>query len=395
MYKLMSQIPWVGSRARSPSWSISTPTPMPASTTAAPRRRSMSMPAASTPVTRRTSTARARSCPRARKIKEEDCKPVPGSPPMKVSNHTLLHEAAHAEDDGIKFMEGKWGVAEFGGWQKESPASIAKVAAPHLKFDEDWIRKTLEDKGCKPPEDTPKPPKGVSSDVWMKRRDEALTWCQTIRSANGIWWNGGECCQPRARRASSTRSPTGADAGRSYKLSARKQGIHGYQFRAPGEWFAELYAAYYSKKLKPSHPAMSLARCSSSPRKSRLKEHAHVDSSAAPASISSCPCGAPGRGLRGACSSVNADRMPELRQQDRRRELPGDRLPEVRQRRFASSPTSTTSSTIATSGSRPCRSNGCSAGARRRRRPRRCSSGSTVRAPRPSCSRSASASPGA
>ena len=40
----------------------------------------------------------------------------------------------------------------------------------------------------------------------------------------------------------------------SYALAARKQGIHGYQFRAPGEWFAELYAAYYSDKLKPSHP---------------------------------------------------------------------------------------------------------------------------------------------
>jgi hypothetical protein len=30
----------------------------------------------------------------------------------------------------------------------------------------------------------------------------------------------------------------------------------GYQFRAPGEWFAELYAAYRMDKLQSSHPAV-------------------------------------------------------------------------------------------------------------------------------------------
>ena len=50
-----------------------------------------------------------------------------------------------------------------------------------------------------------------------------------------------------------------AYAGRwvSYKVEARKKGISGYQFRAPGEWFAELYAAFQSGKLQDSHPAVS------------------------------------------------------------------------------------------------------------------------------------------
>jgi hypothetical protein len=43
----------------------------------------------------------------------------------------------------------------------------------------------------------------------------------------------------------------------SYDAAARKQGLTGYQFRAPGEWFAELYAAYKAKMLKPSHPAVA------------------------------------------------------------------------------------------------------------------------------------------
>ena len=41
----------------------------------------------------------------------------------------------------------------------------------------------------------------------------------------------------------------------SYHLAARARGIRAYQFRAPAEWFAELYAAYHMQKLNPSHPA--------------------------------------------------------------------------------------------------------------------------------------------
>src|SRR5439155_26762195 len=43
----------------------------------------------------------------------------------------------------------------------------------------------------------------------------------------------------------------------SYLADARKRGITGYQFRAPGEWFSELYAAWKLHKLKPEHPAVA------------------------------------------------------------------------------------------------------------------------------------------
>ena len=36
----------------------------------------------------------------------------------------------------------------------------------------------------------------------------------------------------------------------SYNAGARSRGISGYQFRAPGEWFAELYAAWHIKPKK-------------------------------------------------------------------------------------------------------------------------------------------------
>ncbi len=41
---------------------------------------------------------------------------------------------------------------------------------------------------------------------------------------------------------------------RSYRAAARSKGVSQYQFKAPAEWFAELYAAYQMKKLPDSHP---------------------------------------------------------------------------------------------------------------------------------------------
>jgi hypothetical protein len=41
-----------------------------------------------------------------------------------------------------------------------------------------------------------------------------------------------------------------------YLATARKRALTGYQFRAPGEWFAELYAGFRSGKLKDTHPSM-------------------------------------------------------------------------------------------------------------------------------------------
>jgi hypothetical protein len=41
-----------------------------------------------------------------------------------------------------------------------------------------------------------------------------------------------------------------------YLAAARNKALTGYQFRAPGEWFAELYAGFRSGKLQDTHPAM-------------------------------------------------------------------------------------------------------------------------------------------
>jgi hypothetical protein len=43
----------------------------------------------------------------------------------------------------------------------------------------------------------------------------------------------------------------------SYDADARKNRVSRYQFRASGEWFAEIYALYYLGKLPDSHPAQT------------------------------------------------------------------------------------------------------------------------------------------
>ena len=78
-------------------------------------------------------------------------------------------------------------------------------------------------------------------------------WCDALRVGKELWGRGTESKQ----RAIAGRVYHEAYDGSwvSYDVAARTKGVTGYQFRAPGEWLSELYAAYRSGKLKPSHPA--------------------------------------------------------------------------------------------------------------------------------------------
>lgn len=44
---------------------------------------------------------------------------------------------------------------------------------------------------------------------------------------------------------------------RSYSLAARDDAVTSYQFRAPAEWFAEIYAAYYCGLIKRTDPRVA------------------------------------------------------------------------------------------------------------------------------------------
>jgi hypothetical protein len=89
---------------------------------------------------------------------------------------------------------------------------------------------------------------------------KAAAWCEAVRcqsKSSGLWEKGGsEAKKQSIAGRVYQQSYIDGDQWNSYELSARKAAVSAYQFRAPGEWFAELYAAYYLEKLPDKHPAM-------------------------------------------------------------------------------------------------------------------------------------------
>jgi hypothetical protein len=179
---------------------------------------------------------------------DDDCRPE--DVPTVLFDWTTQHEIGHALDDKENFMRARAGDPAFGGWidhggdvLKVAAAVAAAMAYPGI--DDINLARYLTD-GTQP---VPLP-----SD-WAK----AKAWADAVRWKNSPWDKGAEC--GRAVTAggfvAGDRIYHEADHNQwvSHVATARRQGISGYQFRAPGEWFAELYAAYHSKVLKRSHPS--------------------------------------------------------------------------------------------------------------------------------------------
>jgi hypothetical protein len=279
---------------------------------------------------------------------------------------TTLHEVGHSVDDKLGFMNGKAGIAEYGGWKTESPELIAPIVAAAMnfyhfrQFPAAWFNRylvTVLKTGAPPPNagyiakaqeekerterilnalsqaatnDTfrkienkrreltqnavqsdvawqdarrpylsnpPKigelsysevsstsqrlvtevlkkknplaaaietlrseyPPTGpvpTAADLKAMAAHKAVKWCQSIRDKLWDKGPGGAAALAVGDRVYQ-KFGDGDDGGSwtSYALAARGAGVSDYQFRAAGEWFAELYAFYYSKKLPESHPA--------------------------------------------------------------------------------------------------------------------------------------------
>jgi hypothetical protein len=182
---------------------------------------------------------------------DENCKPA-NNDPVNYFDWATLHEVAHAVDAKNNFMSSaRMAQPAYGKWTEHKNDVGPIVAAAVGKFGGALSgpdQKKLSDyatKLCKA-----KPGKGTAPKT--PEETSVKNWVDGIRVTKGLWWDG-----PNTKAlAMGTRVYQEAYENWwiSYDLDARKQGIHGYQFRAPGEWFAELYAAYYSDKLKPSHP---------------------------------------------------------------------------------------------------------------------------------------------
>ncbi len=182
---------------------------------------------------------------------DKNCEPVNTKEKAGYFDFATLHEVGHAVDDKKNIMVG--GRDKDAGWLAHSAAAIAATAAAHLNYDTAYIQAMMESKANTPPAKKPPPPVGRKPEDWELARQIAEDWVTGVRVTAGLWWHAADC----KTRAIDGRVYQEAYAGEwvSYKLAARAQGVTGYQFRSSAEWFAELYASYFMKKMNPKHPA--------------------------------------------------------------------------------------------------------------------------------------------
>lgn len=197
--------------------------------------------------------------------RDPDCEPQNTDVETSYFDWATLHEVGHSVDDKYGFMEKHKKSAAYGGWKIMSLGGIAKEAAKKFGCQPGYIEKKLGGAGVV---NDPKLTKEFSNGIPGTKLQIAVDkWCADV-IAGDTWWDG----------AKSKRIAVAMGDGRvyqkaydwewnSYEYAARTKGIHGYQFRAQYEWFAELYAAYYSGKLKSAHPAVKWLRELEAPKK--------------------------------------------------------------------------------------------------------------------------------
>ena len=183
---------------------------------------------------------------------QDNCKPVDDIPPTMFS-WTTLHEIGHAVDDKLGHMSRNGQAVTHAGWREygSDVSEIATAAAGHFSYNKKYLEAYLSGSKMDPP-----PPKsGVDQAEWDRTRIKAETWCDSIRHDKKIY--NSASATDTAKIGERVYQEAYKGAWVSYLHAKRKEGVRGYQFRAPGEWFAELYAALHVGKMSKSHPARS------------------------------------------------------------------------------------------------------------------------------------------
>lgn len=178
-----------------------------------------------------------------------EAQPKPGEERTYFSWNTL-HEVGHAVDDKLSYMK-KHG-ARLAGWKAygRSVGEVADAIAGEFDFDKSYIAEYMmaaEGTDLSVPD-----PDGCDPDEWERRRMACCQFVDRARAKNRPWSSA------RVAAACAIGDYTYVESyerdWHRYLTSARKLGVSGYQFRAPGEWFSELYAALHTDRLNDSHP---------------------------------------------------------------------------------------------------------------------------------------------
>lgn len=178
------------------------------------------------------------------------------TPNPSYGKWTTLHEVGHAVDDRQSFMDKNGSSDAYGGWTTygSNIAPVAKAVAAHFKYDNSYIERVMAGGAPALPD---MPPDLASKDdgatEWAKRRTGFEAWYAGVRTATDVWDSASET--KKWAIGGIMYHEAYDDVWVSYKVASRSKGVTGYQFRAPGEWFSELYAAFHTNKLNQNHPA--------------------------------------------------------------------------------------------------------------------------------------------
>ncbi len=185
---------------------------------------------------------------------EDSCKPA-NSDPVELMDWTTLHEIGHSLDDANNFMRSKGKDDEYGGWieygAKIEPVAAAVAAWAHHDKSAAQKRYVVDLILGNQPQ-APPAPAGLEKEA-KTALAEVQRWYKTATTPE-IWKD--EAATKSMCIGERIYQMPYPDEWVSYNVAARRRGLTGFQFKAPGEWFAELYAGYKSGKLKPNHPAV-------------------------------------------------------------------------------------------------------------------------------------------
>ena len=171
--------------------------------------------------------------------------------PVNGFSISTLHELGHSVDDRFKIMDENQGKPGGGGWRKETLEKVADAfigqfkagAGKKLKIDDkqlgDLVRGALGGAGVKKPDK-------MSNEDWAVLQP-TLEICAKRRNDKWPWGSPHEIGGRAYHEAYE-------NDWVSYDMAVRKKAltVRDYQWRAPGEWFAELYAySYFNSKPPP------------------------------------------------------------------------------------------------------------------------------------------------
>lgn len=172
--------------------------------------------------------------------------------PANSFDVTMLHEMGHALDDRHGIMAKHGDKTGCGGWRKESKDSVADALLAFFKTKVTGLSDKVTDDVARDAivaalsSTTPAAPDGVPDSDWVKVIKFLEDYPNKVISSYKPWFKEPVDAGGRAYLQSYS------SRWNSYEVAARAPTkVNNYQWRAPGEWFAEVYAISWLSKKKP------------------------------------------------------------------------------------------------------------------------------------------------